>query len=243
MNEQLCLYCFNSFASNDMLVRCQLYDDEQCAFVEDEAHHRYWLGQKELEQPRLSPLGDNGLLRRVRGRLDRQYPCAECQEPSDLLSCPHCHNALPHPDDREGEIILSILGGPRCGKTTYLGLLCDTFNAVMAPRYSLQPHNDEVRDRYQKIYAGPLRNLQVLPSTREPAVDSDVRNPLIFELRESGDSAQAQRLIVLHDTAGEQLGDRMALRRFNRYVNHSQGILLFVDSEQAPKIRPRIASR
>ncbi len=240
MSTQTCLYCFESFDIREMLVRCQLNDDDVCPFVEDDPYRGFWLNQKELRQPRLTGFGEGRILKRL-SRLDRQYPCSHCRQLSDLLCCPHCHNALPHPEDRRNEIILSLLGPTQSGKTTYLGLLCQEFNQTMAPIYSLQPHNEEVRDRYRERYEQPLKELSVPPSTKETAADSDVRHPLIFELRQSGEAAQSKRLLVLHDAAGEQFADRLAVRRFNRYVTHSHGMLLFLDAEQAPAVRARMS--
>lgn len=239
VSDQLCLYCFENFDSKEMLVRCELEDDDLCPYLEDQAYHDYWLHQKPLRQPRLTPASEGGFLGRL-GRMRRKYACSHCNEESYTLCCPHCHNVLPHPEDRENEILLSLLGEKLSGKTVYLGMLCEIFNQVMAPRYALVPHNAEVRDRYQDNYVLPLKDLRLPQTTRPSSADPDVRHPLIFELREAGEDAQAKRLIILHDTAGEQLSDPKALRRFNRYIIHSQGMMLFVDAAQAPKVHQRL---
>ncbi|MCP4656842.1 MAG: hypothetical protein GY856_15640 [bacterium] len=242
MDQQLCLYCFEDFNPWEMLVRCRTDEPGRCKPEVDDRYDDYWdlEASEKIPRGRLSPIPDPGRFRRALSALHRQYPCPECKQKSNLLCCPYCHNSLPHPHDRSEEIIISIIGGPQSGKTVYLSLLVDEFNRTMTPRYSLRPLGEEVTKRYDRIYRGPIKDRTLPGATQRSRVDPEVRHPLTFTLGEAGDEHERTRTIVIHDAAGEQFRHQDQMRRFNRYLIHSHGAMIFVDPEQMPKVRERM---
>ncbi len=245
MDQQLCLYCFECFDPWEMLVRCRIDEPvkvKPCKPEVDERYDDYWELEavERVPRGRLSPIPDPGRLRRTIARFHRQYPCSECGRKSKLLCCPYCHNTLPHPHDRTEELLISIIGGPQSGKTVYLSMLVDEFNRVMNPRYSLRPLGEEVTKRYDRIYRDPIQDHRLPGATARAKVDSEVRHPLTFTFGETGEGYQQTRTIVIHDAAGEQFRNQEEMRRFNRYLIHSHGAMIFVDPGQIPRVRERM---
>lgn len=240
MTRQLCLYCFEHFDPFDMLVRCQ-NQPEKCEYQEDETYDEYWdlTPGERAPRGRLAPVSGTGLLKRT---LRRRHLCSNCRQNSTELCCPHCHNKLPHPNDRTEEIILSIVGARRSGKTVYLSTLVDEFNRVMNPDYSLQPLGEEVTKRYHDVYRRPIKDGRLHDRTETAAMDSQIRHPLTFRLGQRSRGLDQSRTIVIHDTAGEQFRHQDQMRRFNRYLVHADGVIVFVDPEQIQKVRARMTN-
>lgn len=239
MSNIVCPYCFESFASSDVLYRCS--NESGCRKTDDPELHRFW-GRPVMELPVAKPSkGFAGLF----GKMPEEAKCPECSRKTYTVICPHCHNRLPKDMVRKRGYIISIVGARSSGKTIYITTLIEQLRrhcaalgdvSVMASAVASLPKQstDEryIRDFYNVIY----RNSELPQQTK--VGDEASRVPLIYELKQAGKTPVH---LVLYDTAGENFHDVRDIERNVKFLRESDAMIFLLDTFAIPQVHRSLA--
>jgi hypothetical protein len=186
------------------------------------------------------------------GKFREKTRCGECGQPTHKRLCPHCHMELPHTVGKFPHYIFAVVGAKEAGKSHYLAVLIDQIRKELGPALEmlLEPLNDHTVKRYREDFHQPLfRDHRAITSTNSALADRRVQMPLVYTLTFSGRDLLGRKRIrsvvtlVFFDTAGEDLNDEDTIATVNKYIYHSQGIILLLDPLQLPEVRARLDGR
>ena len=151
-------------------------------------------------------------------------------------ACPDCEFPLPQSIDQRPAVVVAVVGINRVGKTHLLAAsLAQAFR-----RRGLAPigctefvPDDSTSSRFMEDYFIPLfRRGEVLDAT--PPEDVDVRfRPLVFDVTVDGVAFS----LVLHDVAGEVLGDHRRRAYVASYLRAARGMIFVVDPRDVDDLR------
>ena len=177
--------------------------------------------------------------------------CPSCGRVSTRRVCPHCHNPLPAAYCETPGRIVALVGAKNAGKSTYIAvLLHELMNRVGTELdASLVACDDRTIDRYKRDFARPLyEERRLLPTTTSAATAP--REPLVYLLTRTrqarrrlpsrlrlGRERTESLVLVLFDTAGEDLRSREVRDLHLRYLEAADAIIFLVDPLELPGAR------
>ncbi|GLW64262.1 hypothetical protein Arub01_25060 [Actinomadura rubrobrunea] len=241
-----CPYCFAVVPVHELRFRCRGGAGRRpgCAPVLDETLAAY-LGS--TAGASLPPVFS------ASGRRTRAA-CPDCGQETGNRVCPECHNPLPAAYcDSPGRIV-ALVGAKNAGKSTYIAvLLHELMNRVGTELdASLVACDDRTIDRYKRDFARPLlEERRLLPTTTSAAAGP--REPLVYLLtrtrtrrgraaRLGGGRRTESLVLVLFDTAGEDLRSRHVTDLHLRYLEAADAVIFLVDPLQLPGARAAVAA-
>lgn len=231
-----CPFCFSSFSPQEMLFRCVSLS---CSGRAADAVYATARGYA------ITPMG------RVLPPLQRRFgiprftECDLCHRETRTRLCPTCHFELSHDVGQIDQRIIAIIGGSNTGKSHYIAALITRLQHEVGAnfQFGVSMLGDGTRDRWLRDFYRPLfENKTVLQPTLRGAVDSRVKNPLIFRLT----LAQSNHIRALNlsffDTAGEDMTflevDTLGVEA--RYITQADGIIVLLDPLQIASVRQRL---
>lgn len=152
-------------------------------------------------------------------------------------ACPRCHFPLPATIDHRPAIVVAVVGVNSVGKTHLLASsLTQAYRRRgLAPIGCTEFVPDEATgSRFLEDYYNPLfRRGEVLDFTQP--TDREARfKPLVFNLT-LGDGRPFS--LIMHDVAGEVLGEHKARARSATYLHGARGIVFVVDPRDIDDLR------
>jgi hypothetical protein len=191
--------------------------------------------------------------------------CPLCLEESTDMVCPVCHTKLPYLTGHYDELMLGVIGAKESGKSHYVAMLIELIQKQMTKDFqcSLSAANDITPMRYKDDFYNYLfRNRHTIPATLPSAQGGTVKEPLIYYLsftgktsvtraievvtgRQAADDKDTTKVATLEffDTAGEDLDSEDTMRRENRYIFKSRGLVLLLDPLQLDPVREQLEGR
>jgi hypothetical protein len=152
-------------------------------------------------------------------------------------ACPACEFPLPQSIDRREAVVIGMVGVNRVGKTHLLTACLTQAHRQrgldMLGCTEFVP-DDATNGRFREHYFVPLfREQRVLPYT--PPEDEDVRfRPFVFDVTLPGIDPFS---LVIHDIAGEVLGDHRRRERLATYLRGARGLIFVVDPRDIDGLR------
>ncbi|KMK66001.1 50S ribosome-binding GTPase [Puniceibacterium sp. IMCC21224] len=148
---------------------------------------------------------------------------------------------MPIPISQSGDtsIIVSIIGTPGAGKSTWLAAAIQELSANIGPAngFDFQPVGELTRAHYRTNYYDPIfvRNEKIPPSDRKGI--EEIHNPLVYSFthQDTGESAT----FIFLDVAGEDLNDVEYMAHSLKYIHRSDVILHLIDLADIVNEEPR----
>lgn len=169
--------------------------------------------------------------------------CAECKREAADRICPSCGMLLPFGIDGNGvrEVAISVIGAKAAGKSNYIAVLIKMIREQMVLSFNMNTRacNDSTMKRYNTDFYNPVFRQHVCVKATDASVQEI--DPLMYHLTITDGSAKARVLhaltLTFFDTAGENLDSEDIMSVVNKYIYHSQGIILLLDPLQMPTVR------
>jgi hypothetical protein len=240
LQTEICPYCFESYKLRDTPFRCAS-PPGRCKPETDAVRARAW--EENVPLGRVLPSA---------GKFQEETRCSTCSQLTRKRLCPHCHMELPHTVGKFPHYIFAVVGAKEAGKSHYLAVLIDQIRTQLGPALDmlLEPLNDHTIKRYREDFHQPLfRNRRTITGTNSALSDRRVQMPLVYTLTFSGKDLLGRKRIksvvtlVFFDTAGEDLDDEDTIATVNKYIYHSQGIILLLDPLQLPEVRAKLEGK
>lgn len=233
-----CPFCFSSFSAQEVLFRCVALG---CSGRTADPIYANARGFGLVPMGRvLSPV------KRFMG-IPRMVECDMCKRETRTRVCLHCHFELPHDIGQIDQRIIAIIGGSNTGKSHYIAALITRLQHEVGANFSfgVSMLGDGTRDRWLSDFYRPLfENKTVLQPTLRGAVDSRVKNPLIFRLTLGQNNARRALNLSFFDTAGEDMTalelDTLSIEA--RYICQADGIIVLLDPLQIESVRQQLAT-
>ncbi|MFZ1220286.1 MAG: hypothetical protein WAO00_13405 [Chthoniobacterales bacterium] len=191
--------------------------------------------------------------------------CPSCLEESTDMVCPVCHTKLPYLTGHYEELMLGIIGAKESGKSHYVAMLIELIRKQMTGDFNctLSHANEVTPFRFRIDFHDHLfRNRRTIPATLPGAQGGAVKEPLIYYLSFSGKTSLTRTMEVVtrrratadhditkvatlefFDTAGEDLDSEDTMRRENRYIFKSRGLVLLLDPLQLDPVREQLEGK
>lgn len=153
-------------------------------------------------------------------------------------ACPRCEFPLPATIDSRPALVVAVVGVNRVGKTHLLAsLLAQAYRQAGLSTIGVTEFTpeDETGERFLKEYFNPLfRDGQILALTQ----GTEVRfRPLVFNVTIGGAPPFS---LVLHDVAGEVLGDRKRRAIEATYLRGARALIFVVDPRDIDGLRDNL---
>lgn len=154
-------------------------------------------------------------------------------------ACPGCEFPLPLSIDHRPAVVIAVVGINRVGKTHLLAAslaMAYRQRALSALGCTEFVPDDTTSSRFMEDYFVPLfRRGEVLDGT--PPEELDVRfRPLIFDVTID----ESPFSLVMHDVAGEVLGDHRRRARIAPFLRGAKGMIFVVDPRDIDDLRPHL---
>lgn len=242
----LCPYCFQSFYNNQVMLQCENMNatasgEARCEKENNVRFSDYWGSEvqtKHIFAPNI------GVLSSLFGYSPKSEKCDKCGYSSKRFVCPHCNNWLPTEMIEKGSEIISVIGGPASGKTTYIISLIHEIrkygykvNLQVTPQQVGRNKSEYTYNKYKDAEQLLFENRTIVPKTQV----SSRSIPWILRL-ESHKSHKAIYL-VFYDTAGESFNSAEDMARNARYLSESLGVIVLFDTLSIKKIKSMIEGR
>lgn len=231
-----CPFCFSTFAATEILFRCVALNCPGRAPDPIYANARGFA---------VAPMGYVlPPAKRLVG-IPRFAECDKCDRETRTRLCPKCHFELSHDVGQIDQRIIAIIGGSNTGKSHYIAALITRLQHEVGANFSfgVSMLGDGTRDRWLSDFYRPLfENKTVLQPTLRGAVDSRVKNPLIFRLTLGQGNRRRALNLSFFDTAGEDMTvlelDTLSIEA--RYICQADGIIVLLDPLQIESVRQRL---
>ena len=235
----VCPYCFNQFASSEVLFRCSSVS-ANCANVKDEAMDKFWGGRSIAYKRVLYPK------KSLFGGVPKSAKC-ECGNVSHKTICPQCHNELPREMVEKGGVIISIIGARSSGKTNYITTLINELthkghylNIGIYPTVVGRDSKEQTEARYKDDFFNILYKNKRCPEQTDPNSERS-KIPLIYKLFSTKVNKHAY--LVLYDTAGENFEKIENIREKAIFLKNSDGIIMLLDTFCIDDVRDRLNAK
>ncbi len=260
-----CPFCFEQFAAFEMHLRCE---DPYCktdyvSMIDDPIRFYGIHGRRASWKPGayktswwIDPSTDprRGLRRHFDWLvMPRSLDCPNCERPTDVHLCPHCHARIPDcvVTVRAGHV--AIFGPQSIGKTTYVTVLIHELNHKVGPEHGfvLTPLTEDVQERYiteyqsitygQASFTDDEQAPQRGSHSGTAPIEQNRRSllPLAYRMTtRTGRGGLIETLISIFDTAGEDWEKNFDLFRTEaRFMSEAGGLLFSMDPLSIPEIR------
>lgn len=176
-----------------------------------------------------------------------------CGQTTHEIVCPKCRRPLPASTLRGKDLIISIVGSCDTGKTHFAAVLINELIGRIIPAFggSFEGFKDTT-ERYTRTYKEPLYKFGTCFERTRSAAETRGRPeeenlPLIYTLKlpvkgPLGLGKKVQMFtLVFFDSAGEDLqSSEENMRRLNRYICMSKGVVFLLDPLKIPAVRARL---
>jgi len=141
--------------------------------------------------------------------------------------CPVCHNPMPGTYGKNPVKFISIVGITNAGKTVYLSQLSKFFNIYTSKvNITAVPTTTDARNYIKQNIVDMGKPL---PMGSPP---ERLLQPIFFDLIVKKDGELLADTVVIYDIAGENCIDPEKMKKFGKFVEHSDGIMLLIDPSQ-----------
>lgn len=169
--------------------------------------------------------------------------CPHGRRPQARRLCAKCgHDLLREYVDGEHQII-TLIGAPGSGKSTFVGVLIHELRGRVGERFgnlAVDLHGEDSRLEYARKLENPLyvRGLTPAPTPPAGARATGRHPPIMFALRWENRRRRlpllpptvTTALLVFYDTAGEDLRNTDSVKFLTDYLAAASGIVLTVDT-------------
>lgn len=236
LKRTVCPYCFETISLSDTAFRCSRDD---CGSAEDPVLIKHW-NDKTPVSTYFKPERRNFLAWR-----QTKANCTNCGTPTTKRICQNCHKELPHSFGFEQPLMIAVVGEQNSGKSHMIAVLIDELKRRCGDAFdfSLMPLNDATASRYKRDFYEPLFNDgKVLSKTDSAKSDWTRAEPLVYRLqfKARGGQRGAVATISFFDAPGEDLQADDVVSRLSKYVYHSDGLILLVDTESFLEKQARV---
>ena len=235
----VCPYCFEKFASSDVLYRCSNVS-AVCAAERDEAMDKFWGGRSIPYKRVIYPK------KNLFGGMPKSAQCT-CGHVSHKTVCPHCHNELPREMAEKGGVIISVIGARGSGKTNYITTLINELkhrghhlNIGIYPAVVGREPSEQTEARYKKDFFNILYKNKRCPAQTDPNSERS-KIPLIYKLFST--KVKKHAFLVLYDTAGENFEKIQNIREKAIFMKNSNGMIMLMDTFCIDDVRDRLNAK
>jgi len=222
LKKKTCPFCFEKFYYFQVPFRCENVP-ENCAPKVDDVLAEKWNIKYPVKKVINLP---------SKFYFKNKIECPICNHISSQRICPNCHKELPYNFEDFDNKIFSVIGDTNVGKSHYIAVLINEFRKKLGRDIDvlLRPLNDSVQNRYEKKFYNPLyKNKEIIKKTKSALSDKQTNTPLLFELSFQGKFFKTHIILAFFDTAGEDLNSEDKMSFINKYIYHSDGIILLLD--------------
>ncbi|WP_300725946.1 ATP/GTP-binding protein [uncultured Bacteroides sp.] len=242
----LCPYCFQSFYNNEVMLQCENENttatgEPKCGKESNVKFSEFW-GNEVQTKHIFSP--KTGFMSSLLGYTPKPEKCDRCGYSSKRFVCPHCNNWLPTEMIEKGSEIISVIGGPASGKTTYIISLIHEIrkygykvNLQVTPQQVGRNKSEYTYNKFKEAEQMLFEDKTIVPKTQITSRSI----PWILRL-ESHKSKKAVYL-VFYDTAGESFNSAEDMARNARYLSESLGVIVLFDTLSIKKIKAMIEGK
>lgn len=236
--EITCPYCFETFDSKEIMLRCRNPHCED----DDDNYYEYW---KDIDQ-NVTKTQRHVYYPRHRFLRKDDTSCDKCGGKNYDYVCPHCHNELPGKMIEEGAEIISVIGGPGSGKTHYIVALLQELRKTghqIGLDATLLQVGDNTKFHTEELFKKQIDMLnkqnQVLDQTRKEAPQI----PWIVRIDSTDPRVRGQQVpkksiyLVFYDTAGEHFNNRKTIEQNAKYLSQSKAVIVLFDTLSIPQIK------
>lgn len=228
----ICPFCFEQIWLSDTVFRCA---NEGCKPKRDDILVKQWNDPNKYS----TCFAPNRSLMASTFKSSQQTLecCPECSQTTSIRLCNECHKELPHSFGSEEPLMIAIIGEQNSGKSHLMAVLIDELKRRCGNDFgfTLMPLTDATTKRYNDKLYGPLFDHgQVIKPTDPSSFENAERvEPLVYRLQfmAHGGRRGAVATISFFDAPGEDLHADDITSRFSKYVYHSDGLVLLVDTE------------
>lgn len=162
--------------------------------------------------------------------------CDGCRKPTQAMVCPACHLQLPSGWLDHQTVSVVMTGAKASGKSVYVAVAVQQLTLLVEHLGGVcLPFNSSTKRLYEENYLGPLRNGQVLETTRaaNPTEGRLLPAPLVFEIVVGG----VRQLLVVRDVPGENLEDSAFNPALLSFASRADALLFLVDPLRIQEIK------
>ncbi len=238
----ICPYCFENFTDDKAMLLCE---NPHCASEKNEKLAKY-NGVNIIESKHVF-----AQRRTFFGKKDEDgYKCNNCGIKSRTYVCPYCNNQIPENMLCKGSEIISIIGGPSSGKTTYIISLLQQLEEK-ATKIGLSiiiddtgfgskiedERLEEIRSTASKYQKGKNDLFIEHNVVQTGKLKKHFQYPWIVCLKSL--KTDKEIYLVFYDTAGEDFISSESWRDL-RYIKKSKGVIVLLDTLSIPYIQNKI---
>jgi hypothetical protein len=183
---------------------------------------------------------------------------AACQ----LIACPRCHLIVPRSVIELAPLFLSVIGGPKSGKSYFLACMTWELRRTLPSQFGLSFSDaDTISNQVLTEYEGTLflaEDPQKLVAIRKTELEGELYDqinlggqvmslprPFLFDIRPAADHphaakrAECSRMVCMYDNAGEhfQPGMDRAGSPVTMHLARSRALMFLFDPTQDPRFR------
>lgn len=238
--EIICPYCFRRFLPSEVVFRAMhsVSSDENYRLQPDELLNRY------RSKLKLKPIREIEAVIHPEQVYKENRKCIKgvLLELIDNYGvntrkrlCPHCHNELPSSLGKGPCHIISIIGSPKVGKSTYMTVLLHSLQEYAAKDIGAVCYFSN--SRYRHI----LRECEDTLYNHGNTIQSDVGEEnldhlvLIFQFNNS----EIPITFIFYDVSSLSMLDKKHMDIYEENIKNSSGIIFLVDPMQLGKLRER----
>ena len=236
LTRTVCPYCFETISLSDTVFRCSKDD---CGSASDPVLIKHWNDHSPVSTC-FAPQRRSLLTWR-----QTKANCTACGTQTTKRICQNCHKELPHSFGSEQPLMIAVVGEKNSGKSHMIAVLIDELKRRCgnAFGFTLMPLSEATASRYNRDFYEPLfNNGEVLRKTDSAETDWTRAEPLVYRLQfmPRGGQRGAVATISFFDAPGEDLQADDVVSRLSKYVYHSDGLILLVDTESFPQEHARV---
>ena len=235
-----CPYCFESFDSDDVMLRCC---NPRCEKEKDSVFGDFW---ESVAPGTIDPEQNHVYSIRRKFFIKKDLSCDRCGAQNYIYVCPHCHNELPKKLTEEGADIISVIGGPQSGKSHYIVALLhelreNGFEVGLNATLQQVGQNKEWQcdTMYQKAIDRLNNQRTVLDKTEVNSFSLPwiIRIDSTDPLKKGRQEAKKSIFLVFYDTAGENFSDPQEIKKNANYLKQSKAVIVLFDTLSIQQIK------
>ena len=225
-----CLTCFKEFGVEQSHYRC---GNSQCDEI-DEKLSAHMKNTTQIRGRVIEPGSKKGW---PKGE-DRQQ-CPQCNTPTLIRLCPHCHDQLPTALDGVRSFAISVVGPRGAGKSLYLISAIDHMERHVFPKCLntyFELSTEHTKSKYQGLRDRVYQSGMLLPPSNLAEIDPEILIPFVFHTKVKSYRSgfyplpRKKRInIAAFDVAGEACEDLIRLQANCPNLPKHEALIILID--------------
>ena len=176
----------------------------------------------------------------------KTFLCPHCFQRVQITRnaiCPKCQKPLPESTLKGKDMIISVVGSRDTGKSHYITVIINELITRIAPAFggSFESFDDTTIRTYENKLRKPLYESRV---RFETTISENAYEPLIYSLKLPVKGFLREKVqlytMVFFDSVGEDMMSEEYMKKAERYIRESSGIIFLIDPLKIPTVNAKL---